>query len=74
MFQASGSAGSQGEYMPGVRFAGVMKAKGVSYEGVGKVVTFMIEKVGLLKASYRGSSKTYRMASGRFQWTRLRSD
>lgn len=47
MFQASGSAGSQGEYMPGVRFAGVMKAKGVSYEGVGKVVTFMIEKNGL---------------------------
>ena len=34
--------------MPGVRFAGVMKAKGISYEGVGKVATFVIEKVSPL--------------------------
>lgn len=47
MFRASETA-SQGEYMPGVRFAGVIKAKGVSYEGVGKVATFVIEKVSPL--------------------------
>ena len=35
----------QGEYMPGIRFAGVMKAKGVTYEGIGKVATFTIEEV-----------------------------
>lgn len=46
MFRAS-EVGSQGKYIPGVRFAGVMKAKGISYEGVGRVVTFLIEKDGL---------------------------
>ena len=45
MFQASEATSAQGEYMPGVRFAGVVKAKGISYEGVGKIVTFLIEKV-----------------------------
>ena len=34
--------------MPGVRFAGVVKAKGTSYEGVGRFITFVIEKVSLL--------------------------
>lgn len=48
MFQASEAASSQGEYVPGVRFAGVLKAKGILYEGVGKVATFMIEKVSPL--------------------------
>ncbi len=48
MFQASEAASSQGEYMPGVRFAGVVKAKGTSYEGVGRLITFVIEKVSLL--------------------------
>lgn len=48
MFQASEVASSQGEYVPGIRFAGVVKAKGISYEGVGKVVTFVIEKVSSL--------------------------
>ena len=48
MFQASEAASSQGEYVPGVRFAGVLKAKGILYEGVGKVATFVIEKVGPL--------------------------
>ncbi|CAF9927550.1 MAG: hypothetical protein ALECFALPRED_003740 [Alectoria fallacina] len=47
MFQASEVASSQGEYVPGIRFAGVVKAKGISYEGVGKVVTFVIEKTRL---------------------------
>ena len=45
IFQASEAVSSQGEYMPGVRIAGVIKAKGISYEGVGRVVLFMIEKV-----------------------------
>lgn len=40
-------AGSQGELVPGVRLAGITKAKGVSYEGVGKVVMFTIEQNGL---------------------------
>lgn len=48
MFQASEGASSQGEYVPGVRFAGVLKAKGILYEGVGKVATFVIEKVSPL--------------------------
>ncbi|KAF6224742.1 hypothetical protein HO133_009936 [Letharia lupina] len=47
VFQASETASSQGEYIPGVRLAGVMKAKGISYEGVGKVVMFVIEKTRL---------------------------
>ena len=50
-FQASETASSQGEYIPGVRLAGVMKAKGISYEGVGKVVMFVIEKVSRLDGS-----------------------
>lgn len=45
MFQASEAVSSQGEYMPGVRIAGVIKAKGISYEGVGRVVLFTIKKV-----------------------------
>ena len=45
MFQASDAANSQGEYISGVRFAGVVKAKGISYEGVGKVATFVIDNV-----------------------------
>ncbi|KAM0795108.1 P-loop containing nucleoside triphosphate hydrolase protein [Usnea florida] len=43
MFRASEDTSSQGEYIPGVRCAGLLKAKGMSYEGVGKVVTFVIE-------------------------------
>ncbi|KAL2052373.1 hypothetical protein ABVK25_007245 [Lepraria finkii] len=46
-FQITETPSSQGEYVPGVRFAGVVKAKGVSYEGVGKVVALRIEKGGL---------------------------
>lgn len=45
MFQTTDAQSSQGESMPGVRFAGVVKAKAVAYEGVGKVATFRIEKV-----------------------------
>ena len=36
---------SQDELQPGVRFAGVMKAKGMAYDGVGRVVAFTIQKV-----------------------------
>ena len=45
MLKPSNNSSSQGDYIPGVRFAGVMKAKGVSYEGLGKVVAFTITKV-----------------------------
>ena len=51
IYQATNAARSQGEYVPGVRLAGVIKAKGASCEGVGKVVVFVIEKVN---ASGRG--------------------
>ena len=37
---------SQGENQPGVRFAGVAKAKNVSHEGVGRLVTFRIKMHG----------------------------
>ena len=48
LFQGSGAASTQEEYIPGVRFARVMKAKGISDEGFGKVVTLAIEKVSHL--------------------------
>ena len=32
-------------YLPGIRLAGVMKAKGVSHQGVGEIAMFVIEKV-----------------------------
>ena len=37
---------SQREFIPGVRFAGVIKAGGICYQGLGKVVSFTIDKVG----------------------------
>ena len=45
MFRESEDTSSQGECIPGVRCAGLLKAKGMAYEGVGKVVTFVIENV-----------------------------
>ena len=45
LFQGPETPSSHGEYVPGVRFAGLIKAKGVTYEGVGKVITFTIEEV-----------------------------
>ncbi len=36
---------NKGEFIPGVRFAGVVKASGISYEGLGKVTSFTIEEV-----------------------------
>lgn len=45
MFRTADGQSRQGESMPGVRFAGVVKAKAVAYEGIGKVVTFRIGKV-----------------------------
>lgn len=35
----------QGKFVPGVRFAGVSKAGGVSYEGLGQIVSYAIGKV-----------------------------
>ena len=45
IYQGSDGTSSQGGYLPGARLAGVMKAKGVSRQGVGEVAVFMIEKV-----------------------------
>lgn len=45
MFRSNDASSSQGDLVPGVRFAGVMKAKAISYDGVGRVVAFQIEKV-----------------------------
>lgn len=36
---------SKGGLIPGVRFAGIVKAGGISYEGLGKVTSFRIEEV-----------------------------
>lgn len=49
VFQATDTTSSQGEYVSGVRLVGVVRAKGVSYEGVGKVVMFTIEKASTLE-------------------------
>ena len=45
MFNNSITSSSQGDLMSGVRFAGVVKAKGISYEGLGRVSPFTIQKV-----------------------------
>lgn len=44
-FQSAEVPGKDLEYLPEVRFAGVLKASGVSYEGLGRRVSFTIEKV-----------------------------
>lgn len=43
--QSAEVPGKDLEYLPEVRFAGVLKASGVSYEGLGRRVSFTIEKV-----------------------------
>ena len=48
IFQATDAVSSQGEYVPGIRLAGVVKAKGVSCEGLGKLAMFTIEKASAL--------------------------
>ena len=44
LFQSS-DASSQPKHMQTVRFAGVLKTKGVTYDGAGRVAAFVIEKV-----------------------------
>lgn len=44
-FHSAEVPGKNLEYVPEVRFAGVLKASGVSYEGLGRMVSFTIEKV-----------------------------
>ncbi|KAI4124988.1 MAG: hypothetical protein LQ347_005525 [Umbilicaria vellea] len=44
---------SQGKQVPRARFAGVVKASGVSYSGLGKIVPFTIEKRGLQELETR---------------------
>ena len=41
-----GDGSSQGKEVRGARFAGVVKASGVLYSGLGSVVSFTVEKVG----------------------------
>ncbi|KAL8792311.1 MAG: hypothetical protein Q9195_005102 [Heterodermia aff. obscurata] len=43
----SASSSSQGGYVSGTRYAAVVKAGGVSYEGLGRAVPFRITKIGL---------------------------
>ena len=57
IFQATDAASSQGKYVPGVRLAGVSKAKGVSCEGMTKTVMFTIEKVSALDCCGKASLK-----------------
>ncbi|SLM33669.1 P-loop containing nucleoside triphosphate hydrolase [Lasallia pustulata] len=42
-----GDGSSQGKEVRGARFAGVVKASGVLYSGLGRVVPFTVEKYGL---------------------------
>lgn len=44
-FQSAEAPANNWEYLPQVRVAGVLKASGVSYEGLGRMVSFTIEKV-----------------------------
>ena len=57
LFRGAETPSSRGEYVPGVRFAGVMKAKGVAYDGVGKVITFTIEEVRSPQYSFCSRAK-----------------
>ena len=57
LFLGPETPSSRGEYVLGVRFAGVMKAKGVTYEGAGKVITFKIEVVGCPEYSFTAELK-----------------
>lgn len=43
----SAASSSPGEYEPGTRYAAVVKAGGISYEGLSKAVPFRITKVAL---------------------------
>lgn len=41
----SKDSSSQAEHCPGVRFAGIMKAKGITYDDLGRTAAFTIEQV-----------------------------
>ena len=73
LFRGPETPNSRGEYVPGVRFAGVMKAKGVTYEGVGKVITFTIEEVGCPQYNSCSRAKQCSMVFMKCFTTRLRS-
>lgn len=64
VFQATDATSSQGEYVSGVRLVGVVKAKGVNYEGVGKLVTFTIEKASRLEPCTKALLKETDWPSG----------
>ena len=46
MFQTADTPSSQTVFLPGTRFAGVTKAKGVHYDGMDHTIAFRITKVG----------------------------
>ena len=64
IFKTMDAASSQGEYIPGVRLAGVSKAKGVSCEGMTKTVMFTIEKVSTLNYGRKALLKFADRSSG----------
>ena len=45
IYKTKDISGSQQAYLPGVRIMGIIKAKGISYEGIGNIFPFRIEKV-----------------------------
>ena len=73
LFRGPETPNSRGEYVPGVIFAGIMKAKGVTYEGVGKVITFTIEEVGCPQYNSCSKAKQCSMVFMKCFTTRLRS-
>ena len=73
LFRGPETPSSRGKYVPGVRFAGIMKAKGVTYEGVGKVITFTIEEVGCPQYNSCSRAKQCSMVFMKCFTTRLRS-
>ena len=64
IFRTTDAASSQGEYVPGVRLAGVSKAKGVSCEGMTKTVMFTIEKASAVDFCGRASLKDIDRSQG----------
>ena len=73
LFRAKMDSSSQGDCVSRTRFAGVVKAKGVSHEGVGRMTTFTIDKVNhMLRNARNCNAKRTRPGSERSQWIRQR--
>lgn len=65
IFKATDFVNSQGEYVPGIRLAGVSKAKGISCEGMTKTAMFTIEKASALSCYGKASLKKCRLVFGK---------